>query len=150
MDKNAIINEAVQQAYNNLKSIVDLKILGVIGNYFSLIIPESKFNSLKDYVDEIIDKTFWKFCNELSNKVTKDDIEFIMYKSFVNNNPSGELIEDCFKIINDILINKKSSNLTTLYSLLNPLKENYSKEEYEKSLDTIFDILLSYYSVIRK
>ena len=61
MDKNPIINEAVQQAYNNLKSIVDLKILGVIGNYFSLIIPESKFNSLKDYANEIIDKTFWKF-----------------------------------------------------------------------------------------
>lgn len=93
---------------------------------------------------------FLKFCNEISNKVTKNDIEFIDYKTFISNDPSEELIKDCFDIVNSKITNKKSSNETTLYSLLNSIREKHSKEEIGKSLDTIFDILLDYYSIIRK
>ncbi len=150
MDKNTIVNEAVQEAYSNLKSIVDLRIMSIVGDYFPFIIPESKLNDLQDYIDEIINGVFWKFCNELSNKVTQDDIEFIMYKSFIRNNPSEKLIKDCFNIVNNNITNKKSSNDTTLYSLLSPIESKYSKEEYKKTLTTIIDILLDYYSIVKK
>lgn len=149
MDKNTIIDEAVEKAYKNLTGIVDLNIL-IVGKYFNLIITENLFKEHPEYCDEIIDKLFWKFCSILSNKVTNDDIEFIMYKSFVNNDPSETMINDCFKIVNNILKSKKSSNDTTLYNLLDQLKANHNKNEIEKSLDTIFDILLDYYSIIRK
>lgn len=149
MDKNAIIDEAVQKAYNNLKDIIELKAM-VVGNYLGIIIPMSKFDELIEYADDILNKLFSKFCDEIADKVTDDDIEFINYKTFINNDPSEELINDCFKIVNNRITNKKSSNETTLYSLLNSIKEKHSKEEIGKSLDTIFDILLDYYSIIRK
>ena len=148
MDNNSIVDKAVQEAYINLTSIVKLRIT-IIGDYFSLIIPESMLKEKENYVDEIVDKTFWKICDEISAKVTKDDMEFITYKSFVNNNPSEELIKDCFDIINNI-INKKSSQNTPLFSLLDSLKPKYKKEELNKSLNTIFDILLDYYEIIKK
>lgn len=149
MEKEAIINEAVQTAYKNITSIVDLRLI-IVGDYFSLMIPKSILENNIEYADEIINNVFWKLCNELSEKVTNDDMEFIMYKSFVNNNPSEKLIKDCFDIINNILSNKKSSNNTTIFSLLDVLKDKYNEEEVSKSLNTIFDILLDYYSIIKK
>ena len=149
MEKETIINEAVQTAYKNITSIVDLRLL-IVGDYFSLMIPESILKNNMEYADEIINNVFWKLCDELSKKVTKDDMEFIMYKSFVNNDPSENLIKDCFNIVNDILSNKKSSNNTTIFSILDVLKDKYNKEEVSKSLNTIFDILLDYYSIIKK
>lgn len=113
MEKETIINEAVQTAYKNITSIVDLRLL-IVDDYFSLMIPESILKNNIEYADEIINNVFWKLCDELSKKVTKDDMEFIMYKSFVNNDPSEKLIKDCFNIVNDILSNKKSSNNTTV------------------------------------
>lgn len=113
MEKETIINEAVQTAYKNITSIVDLRLL-IVDDYFSLMIPESILKNNMEYADEIINNVFWKLCDELSKKVTKDDMEFIMYKSFVNNDPSEKLIKDCFNIVNDILSNKKSSNNTTV------------------------------------
>ena len=34
MDKETIINQVVNQAYNDLTGIIDLKILAIIGGYF--------------------------------------------------------------------------------------------------------------------
>lgn len=149
MDKDDIIKKAVNKAYYNLTGIANLK-GNVVGGYFGLIIPENDLEELINYADEIINQTFFELCNEIATKVTKDDMDFIMYKSFSFNNPSKNLIDDCFKIVNDIITNKKSSNDTTLQSLLKTLIPNYNKEEIEKSLDTIFDILLDYYTIIKK
>lgn len=55
-----------------------------------------------------------KISNEVKTKVKKDDVDFIEYKPFCFNNPSNELINDCFKIVNNFITNKKSSNKTTL------------------------------------
>lgn len=149
MTKQEIINEAVQTAYTNITSIVDLDLI-IVGNYVSYMIPQSIFKNNPDYINEIINNVFWKLMNEIKSKVTKDDIEFIEFKKFLIKNPSDELIKDCFNIINTNLENKKSSDEQSLFSLLKPIETNYPKEEIEKSLDTIFDILLDYYSIIRK
>lgn len=149
MNKQTIINETVQTAYKNITSIIDLRLM-VAGDYFSLMIPEKIIKEHIEYADEIVNNVFWKLCDEISKKVTSEDIEFIEYKSFVNNEPNKELVKDCFKIVNDILTNKNNDNETTLYSLLNDLKDKYDKKEVSKSLDTVFDILLDYYSIIRK
>lgn len=115
-----------------------------------LIIPEKKTKELISYSDEIVNLLFKKFCDDIANKISDDDMEFIIYKSFCFNNPSKKLMQDCFKIVNDNLQNKKSSNNTTLLESLNSLKPNHSEQELEKSLNTIFDILLNYYVIIKK
>ena len=114
------------------------------------MIPQSILKNNPDYIDEIIDGVFWKLMNEIKSKVTRDDIEFIEFKEFLSKNPSSKLIKDCFDIVNTNLKNKKSSNEQSLFLLLKSIENNYPKEEIEKSLDTIFDILLDYYSIIRK
>lgn len=149
MTKQKIINEAVQTAYTNITSIVDLDLI-IVGNYVSYMIPQSILKNNPDYIDEIIDGVFWKLMNEIKFKVTRDDIEFIEFKEFLSKNPSSKLIKDCFDIVNTNLKNKKSSNEQSLFLLLKSIENNYPKEEIEKSLDTIFDILLDYYSIIRK
>lgn len=149
MTKQKIINEAVQTAYTNIPSIVDLDLI-IVGNYVSYMIPQSILKNNPDYIDEIIDGVFWKLMNEIKSKVTRDDIEFIEFKEFLSKNPSSKLIKDCFDIVNTNLKNKKSSNEQSLFLLLKSIENNYPKEEIEKSLDTIFDILLDYYSIIRK
>ena len=148
MDKNTIINQAVEKAYNNIIDVIKLK-ASIYGGYFGLIIPEHDIDAIGDYVDEIINLVYKKICDEIATKITKDDVEFTMYKTFSMNNPSQKLIDDCFKLVNNCISNKKSSSETTLYTLLNSIKDNHSKEEIGKSLDTIFDILLDYYSIIR-
>lgn len=149
MTKQKIINEAVQTAYTNITSIVDLDLI-IVGNYVSYMIPQSILKNNPDYIDEIIDGVFWKLMNEIKSKVTRDDIEFIEFKEFLSKNPSSKLIKDCFDIVNTNLKNKKSINEQSLFLLLKSIENNYPKEEIEKSLDTIFDILLDYYSIIRK
>lgn len=149
MDKKAIINQVVNEAYKNLTSIAELN-ANAIGGYFGLIIPEKKIRELISYSDDIVNLLFKKFCNNIANKITDDDMEFIIYKSFCFNDPSSELVQDCFKIVNDNLQNKKNSNNTTLLESLNSLKLNHSEPELEKSLNTIFDILLDYYVIIKK
>lgn len=149
MTKQKIINEAVQTAYTNITSIVDLDLI-IVGNYVSYMIPQSILKNNPDYIDEIIDGVFWKLMNKIKSKVTRDDIEFIEFKEFLSKNPSSKLIKDCFDIVNTNLKNKKSSNEQSLFLLLKSIENNYPKEEIEKSLDTIFDILLDYYSIIRK
>ena len=149
MTKQKIINEAVQTAYTNITSIVDLDLI-IVGNYVSYMIPQSILKNNPDYIDEIIDGVFWKLMNEIKSKVTRDDIEFIEFKEFLSKNPSSKLIKDCFDIVNTNLKNKKSSNEQSLFLLLKSIENNYPKEEIEKSLDTIFDILLDYYSIIKK
>lgn len=148
MDKKAIINQAVNEAYKNLTSIAELNV-NAIGGYFGLIIPKRKIKELISYSDEIVNLLFKKFCDNIANKITDDDMEFIIYRLFCFNDPSKELMQDCFKIVNDNLQNKKSSNNTTLLESLNSLKPNHSEQELEKSLNTIFDILLDYYLIIK-
>ena len=82
MDKETIINQVVNQAYNDLTGIIDLKILAIIGGYFEMIIHESKLEELTPYVDDIINALYDKFCVNLSKSITNDDMEFIIYKSF--------------------------------------------------------------------
>lgn len=149
MTKQEIINEAVQTAYTNITSIVDLDLI-IVGNCVSYIIPQSILKNNSDYIDEIINNVFWKLINEIKSNVTKDDMEFIEFKEFFSKNPSNNLIKDCFNIVNTNLENKKSSDEQSLFSLLKSIETNHPKEEIEKSLDTIFDILLDYYSIIRK
>ena len=144
MNKDLIIQKSVDEAYYKITSIATIKAY-ISGGYSDLIINKDNIN----YVDEIINELFKKINNEIKIKVKKDDVDFIEYKSFCFNNPSSELINDCFKIVNNFITNKKSSNKTTLIDSLNSLKNKYSEEELAKSLDTIFDILLNYYTIIR-
>ena len=92
MDKETIINQVVNQAYNDLTGIIDLKILAIIGGYFEMIIHESKLEKLTPYVDDIINTLYDKFCVNLSKSITDDDMEFIIYKSFCYNEPKKDLI----------------------------------------------------------
>ncbi len=150
MDKETIINQVVNQAYNDLTGIIDLKILAIIGGYFEMIIHESKLEELTPYVDDIINALYDKFCVNLSKSITNDDMEFIIYKSFCYNEPKKDLIEDCFKIVNNDIKNKQSDKeSTTLLKSLSSLQTKYSEEDMEKSLNTIFDILLDYYSIVK-
>lgn len=130
MTKQKIINEAVQTAYTNITSIVDLDLI-IVGNYVSYMIPQSILKNNPDYIDEIIDGVFWKLMNEIKSKVTRDDIEFIEFKEFLSKNPSSKLIKDCFDIVNTNLKNKKSSNEQSLFLLLKSIENNYPKEEIE-------------------
>ena len=78
-----------------------------------MIIPERKIKELAEYTDEIINNLYIRFCEYLAEKIDTNDMEFILYKSFCYNNPSKDLIEDCFKIVNDDIKKKQSSNETT-------------------------------------
>lgn len=150
MDKKTIINQVVNQAYNDLTGLVDLKISVIIGGYFGMIIHESKLEELTPYVDDIINTLYDKFCVSLSKNITDDDMEFIIYKSFCSNKPNKDLIDDCFKIVNNDIKNKQSDkDSTTLLNSLSSLQTKYSEEDMEKSLNTIFDILLDYYSIVK-
>lgn len=120
MNKQNIINEAVQTAYTRVKSIIDLRLI-VSSSYTSYMIPYPINEEHPEYIVDIINDVFWKLLNEIKSKVTDDDIEFIEFKSFLSNNPSKELINDCFDIVNAILKDKKSSNETPLSLLLDPL-----------------------------
>lgn len=148
MEQNTIINQVVTQAYNDLTGLVDLKITA-LGGYFGMIIHESKIEELAQYVDEIINSLYIKFCDVLSESITDDDMEFIIYKSFCYNKPNENLIEDCFKIVNNDIKKQSNKEKLTLLESLNSLKAKYSEEDISKALDTIFDILLDYYSIIK-
>lgn len=150
MDKNTIINQVVNEAYKNLTSLVEIRATA-FGGLFGMIIPERKIKELAEYTDEIINNLYIRFCEYLAEKIDTNDMEFILYKSFCYNNPSKDLIEDCFKIVNDNIKKKQSSNeTTTLLKSLNSLRSKYNEEDITKALDTIFDILLDYYSIIKK
>lgn len=138
------INQVIEQAYTTLKNIAELNI-HIMGGYLEVIIPKKEIETLSPYADEIINQLFWKFCKEISSKEEKEIPEQIIYHSFTFNTPSDSLLTDCNKIVREQITNKKSSSNTTLYSLLSPLSLKYTKEEVEKTLDTIFDVLLSYY-----
>lgn len=150
MDKDTIVNQVVNKAYYNLIGIVDVRATA-IGGYFGMIIPESQFKGLANYCDEIINNLYKRLCNYLSNKITNDDMESITYKSFCCNDPKKELIKDCFEIVNSDIEHKQNSNKTsTLLESLTSLQSKYNEKDVSKSLDTIFDIILDYYSIIKK
>ena len=150
MDKKTIINQVVNQAYSDLTGLVDFRVAGIIGGYFEMIIHESKLEELIPYADDIINTLYDKFCVNLSKNITDDDMEFTMYKSFCYNKPNEDLIDDCFKIVNIDIKNKQSDKeSTTLLKSLSSLQTKYSEEDMEKSLNTIFDILLDYYSIVK-
>ncbi len=150
MDKKTIINQVVNQAYSDLTGLVDFRVAGIIGGYFEMIIHESKLEELIPYADDIINTLYDKFCVNLSKSIKDDDVEFTMYKSFCYNKPNEDLIDDCFKIVNIDIKNKQSDKeSTTLLKSLSSLQTKYSEEDMEKSLNTIFDILLDYYSIVK-
>jgi hypothetical protein len=133
--------QMVEEAYTTLKNIAELNI-HITGGYFELIFANKKEG--QEEADQIINELFWKFCNELFFKKGKKVPKTIVYHSFTFINTSDSLLNDCHQIIRK-QIDKKKRNTDTLYSLLNPLTNKYPKEEVEKALDTIFNILLSYY-----
>lgn len=150
MDKDTIINQVVNEAYNNLTDLVNLRI-SAHGGIIGMIIPESKLMELAIYADEIINKLYIKFCNNLHGKIDIDSMNVELYKSFCCNTPSKELINDCLEIVNkDIKKKQSSSETTTLLNSLNSLKPKYSEDDISKSLNTIFDILLNYYDNTKK
>lgn len=134
-------NQMVEEAYTTLKNIAELNI-HITGSFFEIIFAKEK-EIVQENADEVINQLFWKFCNELFFE-EKFIPKTITYHSFTFNNPSDSLLKDCHQIIRNIIDNKKK-NGDTLYSLLNPLSNKYPKKEIEKALDTIFNILLSYY-----
>lgn len=71
-------------------------------------------------------------------------MEKIEYDSLSMNEVSDSFFEDCLLLIHNAIQQKKSEN-TPLYVLLQPLKEKYPKEA-EKTIDTLFDILLNGYT----
>lgn len=150
MDKKTIINQVVNQAYSDLTGLVDFRVAGIIGGYFEMIIHENKLEELIPYADDIINTLYDKFCVNLSKSIKDDDVEFTMYKSFCYNKPNEDLIDDCFKIVNIDIKNKQSDKESiTLLKSLSSLQTKYSEEDMEKSLNTIFDILLDYYSIVK-
>lgn len=149
MNDKLNIKTQVNDVYEYLVNIANLDII-LAGNYVSAIISLNSVKNDIENIDTIIDRVFWKMILELSKHITEDDMSFIIYKSYCLNDPSEDLIKDCFKIVNNELINKKSSNETTIYDLLEKLKNKYDSTEIAKSLDTVFDILLDYYSIVRK
>ena len=150
MANETIINQVVKKAYKDLTGLVDFRVAGIIGGYFGIIIHDSKLEELTPYVDDIINTLYDKFCVNLSKNITDDDMEFIIYKSFCSNKPNKDLIDDCFKIVNNDIKNKQSDkDSTTLLNSLSSLQAKYSEEDMEKSLNTIFDILLDYYSIVK-
>ena len=147
MGEENLINQTIENAYNNLKNIAELNIF-VSNGYFGLIIPENKYYKLSPYVDKIINIVFEKICNDIRDKlknINTSELRFIEYKSFSSNNPSENLINDCYKIIDNFIQNKKDSDETNLLEYLNSLKGKHELEDINKSLDTIFDILLNCY-----
>lgn len=150
MDKDTIINQVVNEAYNNLTDLVNLRI-SAVGGFFGMIIPENRLKELAIYADEIINKLYIKFCNNLRGKIDIDSMNVEFYKSFCYNTPSKNLINDCLEIVNNDIKNKQSSpETTTLLNSLNSLKPKYSEDDISKSLNTIFDILLNYYNNTKK
>lgn len=134
--------QMVEEAYTTLKNIAELNI-HLTGSYFELIFANKK-KEVQEDTDQIINELFWKFCNELFFKKGKKVPKTIVYHSFTFINTSDSLLKDCHQIIRN-QIDAKKRNTDTLYSLLSPLANKYPKEEVEKALDTIFNILLSYY-----
>lgn len=130
MNKDLLIQNSVDNAYYKLTSITEIGTY-ISGGYYNLIINKENLN----FYDKIINQLFEKITNVIKFSISRDDVDSIEYKSFCFNNPSNELINDCFKIVNNFITNKKSSNKTTLIDSLNSLKNKYSEEELAKSLD---------------
>ena len=125
MAKETIINQVVEQAYKDLTGLVDFRVAGIVGGYFGIIIHDSKLEELTPYVNDIINTLYDKFCVNLSKNITNDDMEFIIYKSFCSNKPNKDLIDDCFKIVNNDIKNKQSDKDST--TLLNSLSSLQAK-----------------------
>lgn len=114
MNKDLNIQKLIDQTYYKLINISEIEAY-ISGGYIDLII--NKDNSI--YADEIINKLFEKITNTIKVSISRNDIEFIKYKSFCFNNPSDEIIKDCFDIVNSFIENKKSSNETNLLNSIN-------------------------------
>ena len=77
MNKNIIIQKSVDKAYYKITSIATIKAY-ISGGYSDLILNKNNIN----YANVIINELFEKISNEIKNKVQKDDMDFIEYKSF--------------------------------------------------------------------
>ena len=139
MNKEQIINEAVTKAYNNLVAITEVKAT-FTSTYIETIasfLPKESY----EYLDEIIDKLFWKFCKDKKN--FKNEPYIYNYRTFCLNEPNEEVLIECLALVRDCIQNK--NNEKTLFSLLKPLREKYPSSMNTNVVDTIFDILLNYY-----
>lgn len=136
MNKEQIINNAVTKTFTNLVAITEVKASftsGYIETIAGFLSKESY-----EYLDDIIDKLFWKFCQDKKN--FKNEPYIFNYRTFCFNEPAQELLIDCLVLVRDCVKNK--NNEKTLFSLLEPLREKYPSSNV---VDTVFDILLNYY-----
>ena len=139
MNKEKIINDAVMQAYNNLVAITEVRASFTSG-YIETIagfLPKESY----EYLDEIINKLFWKFCQDKDN--FKNEPNIFNYQTFCLNAPNEEVLIECLALVRNCIQNK--NNEKTLFSLLEPLKEKYPPSMHTNVVDTVFDILLNYY-----
>ena len=145
MNNEMIINQAVNEAYYKLTTIAKVR-ANICGGYFEVIIPENQLSVLLEHSQEIINRLFQKFCKEISENIKKTNFYNIKISSFCFNVPSKNLLKLCSKIVKDTIFKEQSND--NLFELLEFTKKKYKKNEMEKSLNTIFDILLSYYCTI--
>ena len=139
MNSEMLINKTVNNAFCNLTSIAKNK-ANILGGYFNLIIPEKEYKKLSKYNDEIINQLFWKLCDEIDLKSSKNS----NYKSFCFYKTDDNLLKDCSETITTNILNKKSSNKPTFNFIFNKIKEKNNIED-NQIFDTIFDVLLNYY-----
>ena len=133
------INEIVEETYENLITVAQLKI-HVMGGYFPLLVEKMKKEEIGIYFDEVVHRLFWKFCSTLDRKIKGEKKE---YDFLSMSEVSDAFFEECILLIHNAIQQKKSET-TPLYVLLKPMKEKYPNE-VEKTLDTLFDILLNNY-----
>lgn len=147
MEKDTIINQVVETAYIDIIDISKYN-FNLIGGYFEIILYKNDIKQIGQYIDEIMDKLVFKFCDEISKKISINDINNFQYVSYCSNRPSEELIDECLKFVNTNIQNKKDSKTTALNIFFNSLQNKFTENELEQTIDTIFDILLNYYSII--
>lgn len=146
MEKETIIGQVVEKAYIDLIDISKYKI-NLIGGYFEIILFRNDIKEIGQYIDEIMNNLVIKFCDTISKRITENDIINFKYKSYCCNQPSKELLDECLKFVNNNITNKKDSKGATLTNFFDSLLPKFTKNELENTIDTVFDILLNYYSI---
>jgi len=122
---------------NTLKNIIDEKIFGEeTFNIIEKLLREKKIISLKDDKKVLYSFTFWRFWNELKNKIQDKkviDKIYISLDEFLRENLKG--LENIFgKLINDL-----NPNWRYVYRSINKLSDDEVKKFVENLINTIFE-----------
>jgi hypothetical protein len=122
---------------NTLKNIIDEKIFGEeTFNIIEKLLREKKIISLKDDKKVLYSFTFWRFWNELKNKIQDKkviDKIYISLDEFLRENLKG--LENIFgKLINDL-----NPNWRYVYRSINKLSDDEVRNFVENLINTIFE-----------